>query len=173
MTKRLNPHALGGLKRFYIPRYWSLQQRIDFFVDRSSGPGTCWPWTGRINRWGYGRLMVSMREYLVHRVAWEMARGTIPDGLFVCHRCDNPRCCNPEHLFLGTAADNNADMVAKRRNRRGQNHQNAKLTDAQVLAIRADCRSSRAIAAEYGVSDTTICLVKKGVRQLSSDARST
>jgi hypothetical protein len=72
----------------------------------------CHVWTSTLATGGYGRVLVS-----AHRLAWELAHGPIPDGLLVLHRCDNPPCCNPEHLFLGTVADNMADKTAKGRAR--------------------------------------------------------
>lgn len=85
--------------------------------DVSAGPTACWPWTRGRHKAGYG--CVSGRWY-AHRLAYEIARGPIPTGLHVLHRCDNPPCCNPAHLFLGTAADNSADKVAKGRQSRGE-----------------------------------------------------
>jgi hypothetical protein len=80
----------------------------------------CWRWTGHCRRTnGYGTIRISEQSKLAHRVSWEMANGPIPDGTFVCHRCDNPPCVNPAHLFLGTVADNAADMVAKGRQAKG------------------------------------------------------
>lgn len=75
----------------------------------------CIEWTGYRDRQGYGRRSIRRRLFLVHRLAWEEANGPIPDDLCVLHACDNPPCMNPEHLFLGTRADNNADMDAKGR----------------------------------------------------------
>lgn len=82
----------------------------------------------------------------------------------VCHRCDNPVCVNPNHLFLGTPADNAADMVAKGRHCAGQLNRRAKLTDAQVIAIRADKRLQKQIAADYGVTLAAISHIKTGRR---------
>lgn len=80
------------------------------------GPkGDCIEWTGLRIRRGYGQTSLHNRRIMAHRLAWIIANGPIPDGLCVCHRCDNPPCCNVEHLFLGTVKDNTQDMVAKGR----------------------------------------------------------
>ena len=83
----------------------------------------CWPWLGYRNRNGYGHMRVgnNVRLY-AHRVSWELHYGKIPDGMLVCHRCDNPPCVNPLHLFLGSHADNHADRNAKGRQARGERH---------------------------------------------------
>jgi len=90
-------------------RFWS---KVSIYWDAE-----CWPWTaGLMGRMGYGNFSVGGRNRAAHRVAWESANGeSIPDGKFVCHRCDNPVCCNPAHLFLGTHADNMRDARTKGR----------------------------------------------------------
>ena len=80
-------------------------------------PDGCTVWTGTVDRCGYGRISVGCRMAMAHRVAWELANGTIPPGMEVCHSCDNRPCCNVAHLFLGTHQDNMTDMARKGRRR--------------------------------------------------------
>ena len=90
------------------------EQRFWSFVDKS---GDCWEWTGSLTR-GYGCFFWGPTQKdrgRVHRYSWELHNGPIPDGLYICHRCDNRKCVNPDHLFLGTAQDNARDMVSKDR----------------------------------------------------------
>jgi HNH endonuclease len=98
----------------------------------------------------------------VARVSWELAYGSIPEGQYVLHRCDNPGCVNPRHLFLGTKADNTADMLAKRRHRYGTQHPSAKLTEAQVRKIRASKRPDAVLATRYGVCRAMIYKIRTG-----------
>lgn len=75
----------------------------------------CWLWLKSRNNKGYGKLRYQGKPWVAHRLAWSLERGPVPDGMFVCHHCDNPPCCNPEHLFLGTAKDNMQDALNKGR----------------------------------------------------------
>lgn len=130
------------------------------------GQNECWLWTGHRNPFGYGRIGTDGTVALAHRASWELHNGPIPDGLCVLHRCDNPSCVNPKHLFLGTREENNLDRVAKGRSAdtRGEGHPNARLTNASVSEARAlhlDGWSATSLSRRYGVHLSTICLVLK------------
>jgi hypothetical protein len=130
----------------------------------------CWLWCACVNRTGYGQMALGTRDEkraLAHRVAWMLYRGALPSGALVCHRCDNPACVNPDHLFLGDQRENMRDCSRKGRvNRavkvRGTSHPNAKLTPEQVRLIRSTRRQTARLAAQLGVSTTVVKLVRQG-----------
>lgn len=156
-----------------IDRFWSR-------VDRQAGDA-CWIWTAG-GRGGYGTFFLGGKMHGAHRVAYRIARGPIPNGLHVCHRCDNPPCVRPDHLFLGTNHENQLDKCAKgrlvtrfqpghafltppERLPRGERVHCAKLTADDVRRIRrmrAEGRAGRAIARLFGVSETAIRRVVSG-----------
>lgn len=128
----------------------------------------CWLWNGRRDPNGYGRLDYKGRPQLAHRFAFIFQHGHINNyKTFVCHRCDNPPCCNPHHLFLGTHKDNMADMASKGRRsvpstRRGESSNKAKLTANQAVAVFKATGSHRNIGNQYGISSTAVRLIKIG-----------
>ena len=135
------------------------QKLLDYHeVDDKTG---CWNWTKTLSNTGYARISRSGKYDLAHRASYETFVGKIPTGLWVLHRCDNRRCINPAHLFLGTREDNVADMVAKGRQAYGERHGVSKLTATQVAAIRADSRKHREIAADYGVTYGLVGHIKR------------
>lgn len=113
-------------------------ERERFEAKFVKGDG-CWEWVASKDRWGYGRLKIFDKMQGAHRAAYQLYVGEIPDGLCVLHRCDNPACVRPDHLFLGTHTDNMHDCNDKgRRNRpSGEKHYRTKITARQVLIIRA------------------------------------
>ena len=147
-------------------KFWS---KIDKVFD-AEGKG-CWLYTGAINRSGYGMFHHRGRFELARRVAYALTFGPITGGLLCCHRCDVRRCCNPDHLFLGSHADNSRNMAAKERGRggravKGEGHVHAKLNDENVRLIRRRYESRREngdsmtkIAADFNVSRRTVRFV--------------
>lgn len=125
----------------------------------------CWEWTaGRMGR-GYGAIKHGGRMRSAHRVMWELANGPIPKGLFVLHRCDNPLCVRPDHLFLGTQADNMRDCAVKGRTSRNERHGRSKLLPDQVREIRArqsNGETHASIASRFGVSEGCIDRIING-----------
>lgn len=125
-------------------------------IDRRGKPGSCWPWTGKVykQQGGYG----SWHGEGAHRVAYRLKHGEIPEGAVVRHSCDNPPCCNPSHLEVGTHADNRQDCVTKGRHAKGGKHGHATLTGYQVGRIRAYHKgwTHARIAEKYGVSRSVI-----------------
>ena len=123
-------------------------------------PGDCWLWQGRLDAKGYGFIKVDRRTTRVHRVAWVLATGDWPPpGMVVRHSCDNPPCCNPAHLSLGTVRDNVQDCVARGRRARGESLRQSKLREVDVRTIRersAAGQSQYAIAADYGITQANV-----------------
>jgi hypothetical protein len=138
-----------------VEAFWS---RVDV-----GNEDACWNWTGPKTDRSYG-LYAPLPGVLLraHRVAYALHNGGIDDAMLVCHRCDNPSCCNPKHLFLGTNSDNMRDMVAKGRNNsiNGERNPSAKLTAEQVRAIYLDPRTNRQIAEAYGVTSSLASLIR-------------
>jgi hypothetical protein len=129
-------------------RYWSKVNKTD----------ECWIWTAATTR-GYGVITIARQLHYAHRLGWEIANGPIPVGLHVLHRCDNPPCVRPEHLFLGTAAENLRDAAKKHRMSSGEQRSNHKATEADVLKMRDLHRqglNARQMADQFPIGERTI-----------------
>jgi len=166
-----NPCRYAARQRDPAKRFW---QR----VEKTDG---CWLWRGARSTWGYGKFSFRGESLHAHRVAWELTNGPVPAGLDVCHHCDVRLCVRPDHLFLGTRADNLRDMDQKGRRSTGERHGAAqrgkvahgsghhhhKLTEAQVRLIRTESAAgvSRVVLAErFHIAATTITKI---VRRLA------
>jgi hypothetical protein len=147
-------------------RFWS---RVDVLSIEE-----CWDFKGAPAD-GYGRIGFNGKDYYAHRLIWEMTYGPIPDGLFVCHRCDNPPCVNPSHLFLGTDEENKRDMIRKGRHfhgerasecQKGERNPSAILIEGNVYLIRQKYSSGvytyEQLGKEYGVTKGAIYRIIKG-----------
>lgn len=173
--KELASMPSGFYTRSVAERFWS---KVDIRTSNE-----CWPWLAQRNTRGYGQFKAQRngrwQPMAAHRMAWWLTYGNDPNDLSVCHTCDNPPCCNPAHLWLGTTAENMADRNTKGRQARGMTHgwqthperigrgervNTAKLTAAQVLAIRAMLGrvQQKTIAYEFGVSTQLISAIATG-----------
>ncbi len=181
MTKASMGHVKGKPMRFITGHHAKtrkpapLEDRLWPRVDKSGGENVCWNWFGQVDGGGYGSLLIGGRNGKMkkaHRLAYELTCGEIPQGLHVCHKCDNTRCCNPAHLFLGTHKQNMEDKVKKGRQPRGKEvsqkisgelHGMHKLSVEQVRYVRerfaqGDITKVQ-LAKELNVSDGTIRLI--------------
>jgi hypothetical protein len=148
-------------------KHGTIEERFWPKVDKSGGPDACWLWTGSKDK-GYGKINSPWRKVdTASRVAYRLCIGPIPDGMDVCHTCDNPPCVNPKHLFAGTRKQNLEDAAHKGRmkdnnkahKRSGSGNGRAKLVEADVLAIRAAYaggESMKSLARHYSISDSAI-----------------
>lgn len=156
----------AGWVQEVVDRTWFISRlKIDVITD-------CWEWIGSrtMRRGGYGQMSRKSKVLRAHRVSWMLHNGDIPPGMFVCHACDNPPCCNPAHLFLGSSKENSDDCFSKGRGKVpsgyvGDKCPASKLTSIDIPEIRA--RLSRRepmhrIASHYGVTTQAIHRIKKG-----------
>lgn len=143
----------------------SPRERFLAKVCRDAANG-CWLWQGMVAPDGYGVAFIAGKRQAAHRAAWMLFCNPIPLGMAICHKCDVRACVNPDHLFVGTAADNAQDRVNKDRAPRGERHHAAKLTASQVSLIKSmlaqDRMYSTEIARQFGVSPATIHEIKAG-----------
>jgi len=131
-----------------VARFWS-------FVEKRDG---CWPWAAKTDKRGRGQFKMGGKLILANRLAYQLTFGNIPAGLCVCHTCDNPNCCNPEHLFLGTPTDNQRDCILK-----GRKVQ-SKLTPEDVRYIRISTETQAALAVRFHIARSTISEIRSGKR---------
>ncbi len=132
-----------------------------YFLDRTQQTDTCWLWIGKKGPKNYGIAVYRGRSMLAHRFSYELHYGSLSmDGMNVLHRCDNPKCVRPDHLFLGTQQDNIDDMHKKQRHAHGERMHNAKLTDDDVRTIRTSPKTGADLAREFGVTSGTISSIK-------------
>ena len=138
-------------------RFWSK-------VSKGPEPDACWEWTAGLHSGGYGIIGTTLRgvteKYYSHRVSWEWNFGEIPKGFFVCHKCDNPKCVNPKHLFLGTPKDNMADMALK-----GRHVGSRRLADSEVISLRerfSEGEDADTLGLDFGVSPQHVRALARG-----------
>ena len=170
---------MASIKR--RPLVERFQEKVEISKDNEWNGTPCWDWTGAREPKGYGKIRSGGRKgklLTAHRVSWELYRGEIPEGegyhgTCVLHRCDRPCCVNPDHLFLGTVEDNNADMKAKRRGKgkfhKGSRNGSAVLTESADRLVKQFLRRHNRNACEFlgrwlGVSRKTISNIKTGRR---------
>lgn len=139
------------------------------FSARTERRGDCLIWTGCKSRDGYGVMTIGRRQYRAHRVAYQYYNGDIPEGMFVCHKCDTPACVEPRHLFLGTPKENTKDMHEKGRSVRviDAAHPHTKISHAQredIRGRRENGETLASIADDFGVSFQTISDICRGAR---------
>lgn len=141
---------IGRERRSVDDRFWE-------HVYETEG---CWMWTGPLSH-GYGWLGIGTLHKLAHRLSWELHYGPIPEGLGVLHRCDNPPCVRPDHLFLGTFEDNMNDKLAKGRQARGGQKPNTKFADADIHYIRTCDETNANLAKQYNVTPSAISDIRR------------
>lgn len=149
------------MKKFQCPKHWSIKQRLDYYTipEALTGCHICWAAPKVLN---YPGLTINGRVLLAHRLAWIVEKGPIPEGMDVCHRCDNPPCVNIDHLFLGTHAENMADRNRKGRqvSLRGEKSGSARITEEQARAIFNAVGKKTAIARRFNVTYNTVIEIK-------------
>lgn len=152
-----NSKPLPQINQKYIKRFWS---KIAI-----GQPEQCWEWkAGLVPRSGYGAFLINYQNRLAHRVAFALTYGCNIENLWILHRCDNRKCCNPDHLFVGTSKDNAQDAKSKKRHLHGQRHPLAKLTDDVVreILMQKGTKPLIQLAKKYGVDAALIGRIMRG-----------
>ena len=172
-----NPHSprseetKAKIRESHLRRHPSIAERLMArSVTVESG---CREWMGKLCRDLYGTIEFEGKCWGAHRLAWTLKHGPIPDGLLVCHHCDNRKCINTDHHFLGTQSDNMKDMVSKGRWKTGDRSETRKVSEEQVIVIRARLAEigrggGRRVAEELGVSQALISQIRSGSRRFAN-----
>lgn len=147
------------MKVMRLKQSGTLEQR--FFSRFAKLKNGCWQWRAHTDKDGYGVLPGDSKNTRAHRFSYEFHKGKIPDGMVVCHSCDNPGCVNPEHLFTGTTKDNAQDALKKQRHYVGEKNGRSKLTEQQVKNILVSPLNGPELAEMYGVDRATINSIKR------------
>lgn len=156
-TRQMNTKIIPQLEEKDKARFWVKIQR--------GRANKCWEWKAGTDECGYGKFRLLRSSYTAHRIVYQLTHGVIPEGMCVCHKCDNPPCCNPKHLWLGTFEENMLDKHRKKRGRclRGELHYKARLSEKKVKVIRVLLKrgvSIVEIARRFGVGKSTIGCIK-------------
>lgn len=146
------------------------EKELNNFNSKIKKVGACQEWQGCLNRDGYGKVNIRRlgATTYAHRISYRHYLGEVQEGLHVCHTCDNPKCVNPDHLFLGTAQDNMSDMINKDRHvivdQRGERNGHSKLTKEDVLKIKEllSIYNNKEIASMFNVTHSTISCIRVG-----------
>jgi hypothetical protein len=149
---------MGPIDNMTVARFWMKAKRV---------PSGCWEWQGHRTRMGYGQAWSGRRAEFAHRFAWMIVNGAIPSEgrTDICHKCDNPACVNPSHLFLGTTSDNVQDMLRKGRGVVGEHARGAKLTEAgarEIIRLAHEGWTFKEIAQKFGVSEIQVGRIAHG-----------
>jgi len=139
-----------------------LSETIWKFIDRTNGDAACWIWNGATVAGGYGCIRSKGKLHRAHRAVYELLVGPIPNGAFLLHSCDNPKCCNPKHLRPGNAKENLHDAISRNRFLVGEKSPHSKLSNEDVIAIRkerATGATGRSLSKKYGIAESEISAI--------------